>query len=101
MTRYTCIHQTVIKEKIQDLRSLIDKISKKVGYPVLEIGTAEDIKNTTEYPDSNCKIAIFDDLINAPEKVQNKIANHFTDGRHHRIGPIYLTQSYYDVPQKK
>ena len=29
-----------------------------------------------------------------------KKANHFTDGRHHKISPIYLTQSYYDVPQK-
>lgn len=43
---------------------------------------------------------IFDDLVNAPDKIQNKIANHFTDGRHHKIIPVYLTQSYYDVPQK-
>ena len=34
------------------------------------------------------------------QRVQNKIANHFTVGRHHKISPIYLTQSYYDVPQK-
>ena len=27
-------------------------------------------------------------------------ANHYTDGRHHGISPIYLSQSYYDVPQK-
>ena len=43
---------------------------------------------------------IFDDLVNALERVQTKIANHFTDGRHHKISPIYLTQSYYDVKQK-
>ena len=42
----------------------------------------------------------FDDLINASERIQNKISNHFTDGRHHQISPIYLSQSYYDVPQK-
>ena len=45
-------------------------------------------------------VVIFDDLINAPDKIQNKIANHSIDGRHHKISPIYLTQSYYDVPQK-
>ena len=56
----------------------MDKISEKVGYPVLEIGSADDIKDTSE----------------------NKIANHFTDGRYHKISPIYLTQSYYDVLQK-
>ena len=39
-------------------------------------------------------------MINAPEKIQNKIANHWTDGRHHGISPIYLSQSYYDTPKK-
>ena len=45
-------------------------------------------------------IIVFDDVINAPEKIQNKIANHWTDGRHHGISPIYLSQSYYDTPKK-
>ena len=86
------------------------KISSKVGYPVLEIGLADNIEDTSEYPDNNRKVVIFDkresfslvfdDLVNLPERLQNKIANHFTDGRHHKISPIYLTQSYYDVPQK-
>ena len=38
--------------------------------------------------------------MNASKPVQNRIANHWTDGRHHQISPIYLSQSYYDVPQK-
>ena len=88
------------QDKIQDLNALMDKISGKVGYNVLEIGSGEDIKDTSEYPEGNRKIVVFDDLINAGEKLQNKIANHFTDGRQHQISPIYLSQSYYDVPQK-
>ena len=40
------------------------------------------------------KSGCFDDLI-----IQNKI-NHYTDGRHHGISLIYLSQFYYDVPQK-
>ena len=88
------------QEKIQDLQELMGKISEKVGYPVLEVGGPEDIKNTTDYPSDNRKIVVFDDVINAPEKIQQKIANHWTDGRHHGISPIYLSQSYYDTPQK-
>lgn len=65
--------------KIQDLIQIMDEISDKVGYPVLEIGTADDIKDTSEYPINNRKVVIFDDLVNAPERVQNKIANHFTE----------------------
>ena len=48
----------------------------------------------------NRKIVIFDDLVNASDKIQSKIANHFTDGRHHGISPVYISQSYYDTPQK-
>ena len=88
------------QEKIQDLQELMDGISEKVGYPVLEVGGPEDIKNTTDYSSDNRKIVVFDDVINAPEKIQKKIANHWTDGRHHGISPIYLSQSYYDTPQK-
>ena len=88
------------QEKIQDLKELMGRISEKVKYPVLEVGGPEDIKNTTDYPSDNRKIVVFDDVINAPEKIQKKIANHWTDGRHHGISPIYLSQSYYDTPKK-
>ena len=88
------------QEKIQDFQELMGRVSEKVGYPVLEVSGPEDIKNTTEYSSDNRKIVVFDDVINAPEKIQKKIANHWTDGRHHGISPIYLSQSYYDTPQK-
>ena len=88
------------QEKIQDFKDLVDSISEKVGYSVLEIDGPEKIKNTNEYFSENRKIVVFDDVINAPEKIQNKIANHWTDGRHHGISPIYLSQSYYDTPKK-
>ena len=88
------------QDKIQDLQKLMDGISQKVGYSVLEIKDPDDIMDTSEYPEGNRKVVIFDDLVNASSPVQSKIANHFTDGRHHQISPIYLTQSYYDTPQK-
>ena len=88
------------QEKIQDFKDLMEPISAKVGYSVLEIDGPEKIKNTNEYFSENRKIVVFDDVINAPEKIQNKIANHWTDGRHHGISPIYLSQSYYDTPKK-
>ena len=88
------------QEKIQDFKDLMDSISEKVGYSILEIDGPEKIKNTNEYPSENRKIVVFDDVINAPEKIQKIIANHWTDGRHHGISPIYLSQSYYDTPKK-
>ena len=87
------------QDKIQDLEKVMDEISQKVGYDVLEIKDVDDIMDTREYPKGR-KVVIFDDLVNAPHKIQSKIANHFTDGRHHQISPIYLSQSYYDTPEK-
>jgi len=75
------------QDKLQDFQKLMEKVSEKVGYPILEIGE-NDIPNTNKYPMNNRKVVVFDDLVNASEKIQNKIANHFTDGRHHKISPI-------------
>ena len=88
------------QDKIKDLEKVMDRISQKVGYSVLEIKDPDNIMDTNEYPEGNRKVVIFDDLVNAPQNIQSKIANYFTDGRHHQISPIYLTQSYYDTPQK-
>ena len=60
------------QEKIQDLELLMDKISEKISCPVLEIGFADDVKDTVEYPNNKRKIVIFHDLINAPEKYKIK-----------------------------
>ena len=79
--------------KIQNFKEIMNEISDEVGYPVLEIGSADDIKDTSEYSNNNRNVVVFDDPINAPNKIQNKIANIYTDGRHHQISPIYLHDS--------
>ena len=56
------------QEKIQDFKDLMDSISEKVEYSVLEINGPDKIKNPNEYPSENRKIVVFDDVINAPDK---------------------------------
>ena len=65
------------QDKLQDLEKIMDKISEKVGYPVLEIGSADDIKT--------------------PRKIKQPIISQMGVDK---ISPICLTQSYYDVLQK-
>ena len=67
---------------------------------ILKIRNADDILDKIDYPDNMRKVVVFDDLVNASNHVQDKIANHYTDGRHHMITPIFFSQSYYNVPQK-
>ena len=65
------------QDKLQDLEKIMDKISEKTGYPVLEIGSADDIKT--------------------PRKIKQPIISQMGVDK---ISPICLTQSYYDVLQK-
>ena len=88
------------QNKIVDFQELMGRISKKVGYDVLEIHNPEEIMDTSDFLDDNRKIVVFDDVVNATPRIQEKIANHWTDGRHHGISPIYLSQSFFDVPPK-
>ena len=78
----------------------MSQIPDKVGYYVMEIKGQDDIMDTCEYPKGNRKIVVFDYLVSALDKIQSKIACHFKDGKHHDFPPIYLIQSYSDVPQK-
>ena len=60
----------------------------------------EDILNTDEYESDDCvKLVVLDDLMDDDKKIQAKIANHFTDRRHHKICPVYLSQSYFTIPK--
>ena len=59
------------QEKIQDLQKLMKEASEEVGYDVLEILGEDEIKNTTDYSSNDRKVVVFDDLMNAPQAVQN------------------------------
>ena len=100
MMKFTSIHQIITKKKLKISKISWIPFQKKWGIKFWKLLGQKKIKNTNEYFSNNRKIVLFDDAINAPEKIQNKIANHWTDGRHHGISPIYLSQSYYDTPKK-
>ena len=76
------------------------QVSQHVGYPVLLLCGQEYILNKDEYESDDCvKLVVFDYLMNADKKIQAKIANHFTDGRHHKICPVYLSPSCFTIPK--
>ena len=84
------------QDKIAFLQQKMDKISKKVGYNVLKVLPPTEIG--MDYPPDSKKIIVFDDLLHEPKKVQEKITEHFTVGRHKNISPIILTQSFFSTP---
>ena len=88
------------QKKVVDLENLFNDISNDVGYKVLEIKDGNEIIEPTKYQKDNRKIVIFDDLVNEGKNTQDLIAKYFLNGRHLKISPVYLSQSYYDIPNK-
>ena len=88
------------QDKLISLENDLTKVAQIVGCPVLLLCRQKDILNIDEYESDDCaKHVVFDDLMNADKNIQAKIASHFTDGRHHKIGPVYLSQSYFIMPK--
>ena len=88
------------QDKLVSLKNKFAQVSQLVGHQLFLICGQKDIVNTDEDESDDCvKLVVFDDLMNADKKIEAKIANHFTDGRHHKICPVYLSQSYLTMPK--
>ena len=88
------------KDELVSLKNKFAQVSQLVGHQVWLLCGQEDILNTDEYGSDYCvKLVVFDDLMNADKKIEAKIANHCTDGRHHKICSVYLSQSYFTIPK--
>ena len=87
------LHQNKYQALLQDFAANVDP---PVGYQIIE-APGDEILSLEELPMDNQKIAVFDDLV--CESNQNSIINYFINGRHRKCSVIYLTQTYYKVPQ--
>ena len=89
------------QDKLLSLKNNFAQVSQLVGHQVLLLYGQEDILNTDECEADDCvKLVVFDYLMNFDKKIQAKIANHFTDGRHNKIYPVYLSQSYFTIAKE-
>ena len=85
------------QDKYQNLLEVMDDMSEKAGYDIMEVSNDKIIPiNDLGYED-NQKLVIFDDYV--CEKNQNKIIDYFIPGRHKNCSVIYLSQSFYKTPR--
>lgn len=91
------------KSIIVHLRSsdepLYNYISDKLkdSIEIIEVKDASDIKDLDLLDDAT--LVIFDDLILADKKVQDKIGEYFIRGRKKGVSCIYISQNFYSIPK--
>ena len=85
------------QDKSQNLLEVMDELSEKAGYNIMEVSNDKIIPiNDLGYED-NQKLVIFDDYV--CEKNQNKVIDYCIRGRHKNCSVICLSQSFYKTPR--
>jgi hypothetical protein len=59
----------------------------------------EDMPDVKDFDPSRSTVVIFEDLMNAPKKIQEKISEYFSSGRHSNISSIYVSQRFFAIPK--
>jgi len=86
------------QSKYEDLMKTFKKISKDVGYDILEVSN-DEIQPISEMNGGDQKLVMFDDFVRV--KNQPPLIDYFIRGRHKNCSVIYLSQSYmiYKTPK--
>src|SRR3954468_11986270 len=58
-----------------------------------------EIPDVNEFDPSRATVVVFEDLMNMPKKIQERIADYFSSGRHSNVSPIYVSQRFFLIPK--
>ena len=84
----------IVREFFEELAESGEDVSFKT-IPYSDIPEADELAL-----DSNrFTVVIFEDLMNAPKKIQDKISSYFSHGWHSNISPIYISQRFFSIPK--
>jgi hypothetical protein len=58
-----------------------------------------EIPDVNEFDPSRATVVVFEDLMNMPKKIWERIADYFSSGRYSNISPIYVSQRFFFIPK--
>src|ERR1700744_805535 len=101
--RYICCNDVILISKHLDdpkwniVRNFYNSLAEKGEDVSFKALSAMDIPEMEEWDPSRATVIIFEDLMNASKKIQERIAEYFSSGRHRNISPIYISQRFFAI----
>jgi hypothetical protein len=103
--RYILCNDVILIEKhlnepkwniIRDFYNELAEKGEDVSFQAL---SPTEIPDVNEFDPSCATVVVFEDLMNMPKKIQERIADYFSSGRHSNISPIYVSQRFFLIPK--
>lgn len=95
------IYTTTPKQgKYKALDKIYSEIANNSQIPPFHKITNDTIPDVDDFDeDQSQKVIVFDDLLCSDNRTLKRIEKFFIFGRHRNFQPVFLSQSYYDIPK--
>jgi A32 protein len=81
---------------IRDFYNELAEEGEDVSFQAL---SPSDLPDVESFDPSRATVVVFEDLMNMSRKIQERIADYFSSGRHSNISPIYVSQRFFLIPK--
>ena len=81
------------------VRDFYNKLAEEGEDVSFRTYSPSDTPDVEEFDPSRSTVVVFEDIMNMPKKIQERIADYFSSGRHSNISPIYVSQRFFLIPK--
>ena len=81
---------------VRDFFNKLADEGEDVSFRALSPSEIPDVK---EFDPNRATVVVFEDLMNMPKKIQERIADYFSSGRHSNVSLIYVNQRFFLIPK--
>ena len=81
---------------IRDFYNELAEEGEDVSFQAL---SPRDLPDVESFDPNRASCIVFEDLMNMSKKIQERIADYFSSGRHSNISPIYVSQRFFLIPK--
>ena len=81
---------------VRDFYNELAEEGEDVSFQAL---SPENLPDVESFDPNRATVVVFEDLMNMPKKIQERIADYFSSGRHGNISPIYVSQRFFLIPK--